>query len=182
MAAGNYTNAAGRSLPYSAIWTNGTWKVRAAKTIRGKATATFEAVSCAAAASCVAVGVAVKPGTAAFAERYAAGKWTVLRIAPRRRSAFYSVSCPATSTCVAAGQQGTRSLVERWNGARWSAQAVPVTARPMTTDGLLHVSCVTPEICTAVGYRHNPKARSSYHTLALGWNGSSWTIQKTINQ
>ncbi len=84
--------------------------------------------------------------------------------------------------CVAAGQQGARSLIERWNGTRWSAQTVPATVKPLTTDLLFHVSCVTPAICTAVGYRHNPAARFSFHTLALGWNGSSWTIQKTNNQ
>jgi hypothetical protein len=182
VAVGNYTSAAGRFLPYSAIWTSGTWRIRAARTIGGKATATFEAVSCAAAGSCVAVGEADRPGYTAFAERYAGGRWTVMRIASRRRSAFYSLSCPAASACVAAGQQGARSLIERWNGTRWSAQAVPVTAKPMTTDLLYHVSCVTTAICTAVGYRHNPKTRYSYHTLALGWNGSSWTIQKTLNQ
>jgi hypothetical protein len=182
MAVGSYTNAAGRLLPYSALWTSGAWKVRAARTIGGKATTTFEAVACTAAATCVAVGEAVKPGTTAFAERYSAGQWTVQRIAPRRRSAFFSVSCPAASVCVAAGQQGARSLIERWNGSRWSAQAVPATVKPLTTDLLFHVSCVTPSICTAVGYRHNPAARFSFHTLALGWNGSAWTIQKTNNQ
>lgn len=182
MAVGNYINAAGRSLAYSALWTSGTWKVRVARAIGGKATATFEAVSCTAAATCVAVGEAVKPGTTAFAERYSAGQWTVMRIAPRRQSAFFSVSCPAASVCVAAGRQGARSLIERWNGTRWAAQAVPATVKPLTTDLLFHVSCVTPSICTAVGYRHNPATRFSFHTLALGWGGSSWTIQKTNNQ
>jgi hypothetical protein len=144
--------------------------------------AELSGVSCASATSCVAVGVADRPGTAAFAERYAAGRWSVLRIVPRRRSAFYRVSCPAAATCVAAGQQGTRSLIERWNGSRWLVQAVPATARPLTTDALFHVSCVTAAVCTAVGYRHNPRARYSYHTLALGWNGTAWTVQKTSNQ
>jgi hypothetical protein len=41
---------------------------------------------------------------------------------------------------------------------------------------------VTAAICTAVGYRHNPAVRFSFQTLALGWNGSRWTIQKTINE
>lgn len=84
----------------------------------------------------------------------------MLRIAPRRRSAFFSVSCPAAFACVAAGQQGARSLIERWKGTKWSAQAVPATVKPLTTDLLFHVSCVTPSICTAVGYRHNPAARN----------------------
>jgi hypothetical protein len=182
MAVGIYTSAAGRSLPYSALWASSKWRVLAARTIRGKASTVFQAVSCAAAANCVAVGDAVKPGATALAERYASGRWTVLRLAAERRSAFYSVSCPATSRCVAGGLHGTRSLIEAWNGTSWAAQALPVTAAPLATDALLHVSCVTPAICTAVGYRHNPAVRYSYRTLALGWNGSSWTIQKTHNQ
>jgi hypothetical protein len=44
------------------------------------------------------------------------------------------------------------------------------------------VSCISTTLCAAVGYRHNPKARYSYLTLALGWNGKSWTFEKTINQ
>jgi len=184
MAVGNYTSAAGRDLPYSALWTSGIWHVRATPTIPGKADTVFQAVSCAAAASCVAVGDAVSPGFTAFAERYASGRWTVQPIAAEPESAFFSVSCPAISRCVAAGEHGTgpRSLIEAWNGTRWAVQPVPAIAAPLTANALLHVSCVTPAICTAVGYRHNPATRFSYHTLALGWNGSKWTIQKTINQ
>jgi hypothetical protein len=182
MTVGNYTSAAGRFLPYSARWTNGTWHVQAAPTIRGRATSIFQAVSCAAAAGCVAVGDADTPGFTAFAERYSGGRWTLQRIAAEPLSAFFSVSCPAASHCVAAGEHGARSLIEAWNGTRWTVQAVPGTAAPLTTNALLHVSCVTPAICTAVGYRHNPAVRFSFRTLALGWNGSRWTIQTTINE
>ena len=182
MAVGNYTNAAGRSLPYSALRTNGTWHVRAVPTVRGRASTNFQAVSGPTAAGCVAVGDADTPGFTAFAERYAGGRWTVQRIAAEPRSVFFSVSCPARGHCVAVGQLGARSLIEAWNGTRWTAQAVPATAAPLKANELFHVSCVTPAICTAVGYRHNPAVRFSFQTLALGWNGSRWTIQKTINE
>jgi hypothetical protein len=186
MTVGNYTSPTGRFLPYSALWTNGTWHVRVTPTIRGKATTVFQAVSCAAAASCVAVGDAFSPGDTAFAERYANGRWTVLRVVAKPQSVFFSVSCPARSRCVAVGQQGTqhglRSLIEAWNGTGWAVQPVPATAAPFTINALGHVSCVTAAICTAVGYRHNPAVRFSDRTLALGWNGSKWTIQKTIDK
>jgi len=195
MAVGQYLSRAGRFLPYSALWTSGSWHVRTARAIRGKQGTTFEAVSCAAAGACIAVGLACPRvatclneantaalGATAFAERYAHGRWTLLRIAAERRSAFFGVSCPATSSCVAAGEHGTRSLIEAWNGRSWHVQAVPRTAAPLTTDVLFHVSCVTPAICTAVGSRHNPSVRFSFRTLAVGWNGSSWSIQQTINQ
>jgi hypothetical protein len=182
MAVGNYTSATGRFLPYSALWTSGAWHVLATPTIRGWADTIFQAVSCVRAAGCVAVGDAVTPGFTALAERYAGGRWTVQRIASEPLSAFFSVSCPVASHCVAAGEHGTRSLIEAWNGTRWTVQPVPGTGVPLTTNAIGHVSCVTPAICTAVGYRHNPAVRFSYQTLALGWNGSRWTIQKTINE
>jgi hypothetical protein len=182
MTVGNYTTQTGRSLPFSAQWNGATWAVRSARTISGKASTFFQAVSCTAAARCVGVGDAVRPGSAAFAEQYASGTWTVLPVTARSRSAFFSVSCPAAAYCVAAGNHGTRSLIEAWNGAKWTAQSVPATPAPLTTDVLFHVSCVSSAICAAVGYRHNPGSRFAYHTLAAYWNGASWTITKSANQ
>lgn len=182
LAVGNYTTASGRSLPYSALWTSGSWHVTAARTIGGKAATLFQGVSCAAAADCVAVGDAVKPGVTAFAERYTGGTWTAQHVGFEPKSALFSVSCPAATSCVAVGQHGSRSLIEAWNGARWTVRAIAVTAGPFTTDVLEHVSCVSPSICSAVGFRHNPKGRFAYHTLAAYWNGSAWAIRTSANQ
>lgn len=182
MAVGDYTSPRGRLIPYSALLTGRTWRVQLAKTV-GRANTLFQGVSCAAAARCVAVGDADSARSAtAFAERYAGGRWKVLRVVGERQSAFIGVSCPTVSYCVAAGQHGTRALIEAWNGVRWAVKSVPRTPAPLTTNGLLHVSCVSRTICTAVGFRHNPRSRFSFRTLALGWNGSKWTIQKTINE
>ena len=182
LAVGNYVNARGRSRPYSALWTSGVWHVHAAKIVAGKTTTTFEGVSCAAPASCVAVGEAVKPGRRAFAEQFSAGGWTMMRIPAVPKSALFSVSCPATTFCAAVGHRGTRPLAEVFSGSKWATKAVPATSAPFTSGALFHVSCVTATICTAVGYRHNPNVRFSFRTLAVGWNGSAWKIQKTINQ
>lgn len=182
MAVGDYTSARGRLIPYSALLTGRTWRVQLAKTI-GRGNTLFQGVSCPAAGKCVAVGDATSgKSTSAFAERYAGGRWKWQRIVGERQSAFIGVSCPTVSYCVAAGSHGTRALIEAWNGVRWAVQAVPRTPAPMTTDGLLHVSCVSKAICTAVGFRHDPKSRFSNHTLAVGWNGSKWTVQRTINE
>lgn len=104
-----------------------------------------------------------------------------MRIAARPRSAFDSISCPSTSYCAAVGFHGSAALAEAWAGSNWVSQTVPRTAAPLTTDDLFHVSCVTPAICYAVGYRHNPRVRYSFRTLGMFWNGSSWTIQKSLN-
>ncbi len=180
MAVGDYARANGPMRPYSALWTSGTWRVQLARTIGGKRRTLFQAVSCFAAGSCVAVGDAAGPSTKAFAEQYS-GSWTVQHLTAGRRTVLDSISCPGVSDCVAVGSRASRSLIETWNGTGWASQAVPGTPRPFTTNALFHVSCITPAICTAVGARHNPKTRFSNRTLALGWNGSKWTIQKTLN-
>jgi hypothetical protein len=181
MAVGDYTTRTGRTLPYSLLLAGGTWHLHLASTIGGTVTL-FQGVSCAAAAKCMAVGDAAQSGGKAFAEKYSNGTWSVLRVVPEPGSAFFGVSCPTTAYCVAVGKHRTKSLIEAWNGTRWALQGSPPTPAPLTTDVLFHVSCVAQATCTAVGYRHNPHVRFSFRTLALGWNGSKWAIQKTGNQ
>ncbi len=129
------------------------------------------------------VGDVARRTSAAFAERYAQGRWTPMRIVGRYQSAFYDVSCPVTRYCVAVGvEHGSASLIEAWNGAHWAAQDAPRIRRPLNVNALLSVSCVSPKDCTAVGFRHNPRIKYSYRTLAVGSNGASWKIEPTFNQ
>lgn len=183
MAVGGYARTSGGTLlPYSALWAGGGWHIKTAPLIGGAKVTLFEAVSCAAAANCVAVGYSQKARTSAFAMRYAAGGWHRQQVAPAAKSMFFSVSCPQVTMCVAVGRHGSRSLAQAWNGSRWTVQTVPVTPAPLSTDTLFHVSCVSTTACTAVGYRHDPASKFSFRTLALGWNGAKWSIEKTINQ
>lgn len=184
MAVGGYDKTTGGVFaPYSALWTSGAWHVRAAPLVGGVPATEFEAVSCGAATDCVAVGlVQRRSGSAAFATHFTRGAWHLLHAVPEPKSVFFSVSCPQVSVCVAAGHHGSRSLIEAWNGAKWTVAAVPVTPAPLSTDALFHVSCLSASICTAVGYRHDPASKFSFRTLALGWNGAKWSIQKTISE
>src|ERR1700678_3959033 len=43
-------------------------------------------------------------------------------------------------------------------------------------------SCISPARCVAVGHRHAPTVLYAFRTLALGWNGKTWTFEKTINE
>jgi hypothetical protein len=181
MAVGNYTSPAGRSLPFSAHWINGTWHLAKAPVIAGEAATYFQAVSCSAATACIAVGNAATPGTTAFAEQYASGKWAIMPTVPKTGSGFWSVSCPALNYCAAAGTHGRKSLLEAWNGTAWATQTVPATPAPFTSNTTFHVSCINSTLCYAVGYQHNPANRHSYKTLALQWNGTTWTVMNTHN-
>jgi hypothetical protein len=68
-------------------------------------------------------------------------------------------------------------LVERWDGGRWSIQ--PAVTPRGTRTVLNAVSCTSGSACTAVGSYTN----SADHGLSLveRWNGSSWSIQPTVN-
>jgi hypothetical protein len=77
------------------------------------------------------------------------------------------VSCVSADACTAVGAvspNGTAlsTVIESWNGTRWSV--VP-SLNPAMGGGLSGVSCVSPDFCMAAGFflsRH-----PSYRTLTL---------------
>jgi len=88
------------------------------------------------------------------------------------------VSCPSSSDCTSVGQgngSGTPiTLGERWNGTRWSLQAVPspVGAAENQLNG---IACPATGACVAVGFVGPNGGAGS--TEALWWNGRSWHSQ-----
>ena len=183
LAVGNYTRADGRSQAYSAHWSGGKWTVQNARNLQRESLTLFESVSCVSRTRCEAVGTAVLPGRHSFAEAWANGTWQVQPTAGRADATLFGVTCPAPGHCFAAGSAGSQSLIEAWDGSHWSAQATPVTAAPRGGGALSHVSCVTPTLCEAVGYRFS-RSRTGLapHTLALGWDGQHWKVQPTVNR
>jgi hypothetical protein len=93
------------------------------------------------------------------------------------------VSCSSAAACTAVGtfhtHAGTRvSLMERWNGAKWSIQPTPDPASA-TAAGLSGVSCSSSGACTTVG-----SFISRTHTmltLAERARRTSWNVQRTPN-
>jgi hypothetical protein len=90
------------------------------------------------------------------------------------------VACPNVSLCFAVGQtfisgasgeEGYRTLIERWDGRSWS-----VVKSPDSGDGQSHIarlSCASSSLCFAVGY-DGPYLHT--HVLIERWNGSSWSL------
>jgi hypothetical protein len=82
------------------------------------------------------------------------------------------VSCTSATRCIAVGvnfvNPPNATLVESWNGTRWS-----VTPDPSPGSELLGVSCVGPTACTAVGDRLN--SQGYYQTLTELWDGTKWS-------
>jgi hypothetical protein len=183
LAVGNYTRADGKSQAYSAHWSDGRWTVQNARNLQRQSLTLFESVSCVSRTRCEAVGTSVSPGSHSFAEAWINGTWQVQPTAGKANATLFGVTCPAPGHCFAAGSVGSQSLIEAWDGSHWSAQATPVTAAPRSGGALSHVSCVTPKLCEAVGYRFS-RSRSDIapHTLALGWDGQHWKVQPTVNR
>jgi phage tail-like protein len=92
------------------------------------------------------------------------------------------VSCASATACAAVGadvvDHVNRPLVERWNGSIWTTQTAPM---PTGARGALltAVSCPSATACTAVGEWHD--AHGIGHTLAESWNGSTWSVQATVD-
>jgi hypothetical protein len=69
---------------------------------------------------------------------------------------------------------GSLPFGERWNGERWSLQAMPRPLGDWTYAYLNAVSCSSSRVCTAVGSTIGRPDQ----TLAERWNGRKWTVQQ----
>ena len=102
---------------------------------------------------------------------------------PSGPHALYGVSCVSSTRCVAVGSttKGAgiqRTLVESWNGTKWSVASSPNQGSGV--NALYGVSCIGPTKCVAVGsYYANPTAEE---TLVESWNGHAWSITPSPNQ
>jgi hypothetical protein len=95
------------------------------------------------------------------------------------------VSCVNASFCIAVGSSALRSagldgssrtLIERWNGTKWSIVSSPGAKGA----GLRGVTCRSTMFCIAVGLQ-TAVGPGSGKTLAIRWNGTTWTILPTPN-
>ena len=182
----------GSSVPLVERWDGSTWTSQSAPAPAGADSSSLESVSCPSATSCMASGDYHAPGggssTHLFIERWNGSTWTLIStpsLAGATSSALYGVSCASATDCSAVGFQsqtssaGDELLAEHWNGTGWSIQPTPQPAGG-TYLALSDVSCPAAGTCAAVsGYRNNT---SSIVTLAEAWNGTSWSIQPTVNR
>ena len=98
-------------------------------------------------------------------------------------SFLQAVSCASPVSCVAVGRfefevrevsVQSAALIERWDGTRWRIERSPNSAG---TQGaaLQGVDCSSAQRCMAVGWER--AAGGGYGPLAVGWDGTAWTIQ-----
>jgi hypothetical protein len=144
-------------------------------------------VSCISSTFCVAVGYySYSPSNSALAlvEMWNGSAWSVAAAPPRSNTSILDdVSCTSAASCVAVGGYEDyssyvfKTLVERWNGAKWSIVASP---NPVNDSQLNGVSCSSSTRCAAVG--EIEEGSSATQTLAETWNGSAWSIVASPSQ
>ena len=142
-------------------------------------------MDCLTTTSCIAVGT-TNNGTATatpFSEQWNGSSWSLVTVAVPSGagvtgSFLASVSCAGASFCEAAGQINAthnQNLIETWNGSMWAiVPNVPDTS-PTQSQGLTAVDCFSQTTCSAVGSA-SAASGVSPATLALTWNGTSWSI------
>ncbi len=185
---GTTCRTVGRSggILWSDVWTEsgGKWSLTKSHLLLPPSGATdpkLGDISCTSSSACTAVGSYVKEGkTMTLAQRWNGSAWSI-QTTPNPESGnaeLLGVSCEAASSCTAVGKQGSSSYAMRWNGSSWSATSTPSPAGAAASD-LQNVSCTSSSFCMAAGsFNESGKNKK---TLALKWNGSSWSIATTPN-
>jgi len=145
-------------------------------------------VACPSDTSCVAAGVilqdddSVRPVVA----QWNGSTWS-LALAPVPDNAprgsgggLRGAGCATPTQCFAVGSytidQRTRTLIERWDGTRWSlvSRLAPDGAKG---SSLVSTSCGSPTSCMAVGTAGFDT--TGRQTLAARWDGTRWSIVPT---
>jgi len=171
-------------LTLAEAWNGTSWRIQDTPNPAGTFGSVLRDVSCTSDSACTAVGFYNRspfgPPTP-VAEAWNGTRWSIQAV-PSPPGALASelsaVSCTSASACTAvggynAGFDVTLAFAERWDGSRWTVQAMP---SPSTTFAEpVGVSCTSATACTAVGGYDN----SANTTLAFAeaWNGTSWSIQ-----
>jgi hypothetical protein len=170
-------------------WSGTHWAMVASPNPPAQTPTHLNAIACPTSASCVAVGEYADPhgGTGwqrTFAERWNGRRWSITPTPNPPGLPFArlnGIACPGRTICYAVGEHssrsGSKSLIERWDGAGWSI--VPTPNPPGRTAVTLNaVACPSVARCDAVGtYGTGTWGR----TLVDQWSGRGWSIMPTPN-
>ena len=94
-----------------------------------------------------------------------------------------SISCVSATFCMAVGvlqRSGAAVHTQLWDGYKWATVPVP-NINTNLRNGLNSVSCASSTYCMAVGTSGEATATSATQTLALLWDGVSWTLSQSPN-
>src|ERR1700683_1397387 len=189
LAVGYFINSSNSTQNLVESWNGSTWTA----SVPANSSTSFNllnGVACPARNKCVAVGQYRNAANvdATFTDQWNGSKWSP-QLTPSPAgdlSRLNGVAC-TTTRCLSVGtSEGitsavhpTDTLAEHWNGSTW-AQSLPgnPSRNSQPSNNLNAVSCPGVKNCLAVGAYNNKSGTS----VALGekWNGSKWTVSKTL--
>jgi hypothetical protein len=168
--------------PLVETWDGTEWRIERSVIPKGSLDTELNAVACPTPSRCVAVGFQRGPGGrySTFAEIRRGTTWRMLPTpdpAGSPYAKFSDLACPRADRCIAVGwsASGTnlRSLVELWDGTRWTVVRTPTPATS-TSSVLTAIDCVDLTHCYAVGIYQ--KGTPTEHAFSESWDGAGWTI------
>jgi hypothetical protein len=190
VAVGSYITDRGAERPLIEKWDGASWRVAPPLANDRSLASALVAVSCARATSCLAVGTTratVKSFTLPLTERWDGTRWKVMPSrAPRGAGGTYlnAVSCPTASSCYAVGTYTTGSsaglsLVEHWDGSRWTIMRSP-NPKSATSTTLSGVSCASAT-CWAVGSYTTKPVGEPFFTVTEQLQHGQWVLVASPN-
>jgi hypothetical protein len=160
---------------FAQLWNGSEWSLLVENTASAGA---MSGISCASSTYCMIIGSA-QNGTEvrSWKLRESIGSWTLTSQSlavptGATQLKLNGVSCASSTACTAVGSyyhEGSKPLVERWNGTEWSLQSAPGPAEGDGFSAMLAVSCASTSACTTVG-------EAAEKPTAERWNGSEWSL------
>jgi len=186
-AVGDFIARTGAQMTLTEHWNGSAWSIQPTPKLPGHQQGILFGVSCAAPDACTAVGLSSMPSGASrtLAEAWNGSAWSIQatpNVPGAQLNSLAAVSCSAASACFAVGNDSastssTLTLAEVWHESAWSIQPTPNPPGAANTY-LSGVSCTSATACTASGY-FVTHGRADV-SVAMGWNGSSWSIQHAV--
>ncbi|HTW08180.1 MAG TPA: hypothetical protein VME46_11750 [Acidimicrobiales bacterium] len=196
MAAGDYQVGSGNT--YQALveeWNGSRWAVVPVpdpgpvtwySSANGAAHAGLNAVSCTPRNWCSAVGYSVnKQGQESVLDETWDGRSWAVTLMPNgpgsSTDSLNAVSCASATSCTAVGSfeatAGYRTLVESWDGTKWTVIPSPNEAPRNLDNALWGVSRPSPSSCVAVGEEGSGPAGGLFGaTLVESWDNARWSV------
>jgi hypothetical protein len=181
-----------------ARWNGSSWKRLGVALPKGTTAVDLDGVSCRGAKSCLVVGdYYVRPGYSGTSHVLALSyNGTSLKPTPAvplpkgtTDGALSGVSCVTTRYCVALGLAdgdtsafgafGSVTIIETWNGAKWTLHAIAAPTGHTTMAVPTVVSCATSAFCVLAGDVYSFTAGSdTVKPYVASWNGKKLTTMK----
>jgi hypothetical protein len=182
-----------------ARWNGSSWKRLSVALPKGTTAVDLDGVSCRAAKSCLVVGDYYTSPAFSGTSRVLALAYNGTSLKPTPAvplpkgttdGALSGVSCVTTRYCVALGVAdgntaafgpfGSVTIIETWNGAKWTLHTIAAPTGHTTMAVPSVVSCATSAFCVLAGDAYSLTANSStVKPYVVSWNGKKLTAMKT---